>query len=327
MFILWCTIGLTSAAKEKEYECSVRHNAAFSPFEEKFTACVLRNVNYISGKGLKFTNSTIDIAYNKLKLTFVESTIESIPNSIFFNFSNLEILEMNQVGLRNIFPSSFYQAANLRVFHAYENKITSLDAYSFVEAIKLEYLDLSNNKIQSIHVEAFKGLAHLKELSLIGNRISILDEQTFEPLKALTWIWLDRNQIKIISLSLFVSNQQLKGMNLNDNKISAFSTVLLDKLPQLRFLFLAGNNCTSHKFINTVIQYNANVKKELSLCYREYRLIVPNEEEKHQLKADLHNAGKANTQCETDKAALLERLETTRQQLANLQYKNGKQQN
>lgn len=234
---------------------------------------------------------------------------------------------MNQVGLRNIFPSSFYQAANLRVFHAYENKITSLDAYSFVEAIKLEYLDLSNNKIQSIHVEAFKGLAHLKELSLIGNRISILDEQTFEPLKALTWIWLDRNQIKIISLSLFVSNQQLKGMNLNDNKISAFSTVLLDKLPQLRFLFLAGNNCTSHKFINTVIQYNANVKKELSLCYREYRLIVPNEEEKHQLKADLHNAGKANTQCETDKAALLERLETTRQQLANLQYKNGKQQN
>ncbi|XP_070507663.1 leucine-rich repeat transmembrane neuronal protein 2-like isoform X2 [Chironomus tepperi] len=323
LLILWCSIGLISGANEKEYECTVRHNTTFSQFEDRFTTCVLKNVNYISGKGLKFSNSTNDIAYNKLKITFIESNVETVPN-MFYTFTNLEVLEMNQVGLRNIFQQSFQHASNLRVFHAYENKITTLDAYSFVEAIKLEYLDLSHNKIANINVEAFKGLSKLKELSLIDNRISIIDEQTFEPLKALTWIWLDRNEIKIISLSLFVNNLNLKGMNFNNNKISAFSTILLDKLPQLRFLFLSGNNCTSQNFINTVIQYNANIKKELSSCYAEYRSIVPNEEEKYQLKNVLRDAEKANAQCETDKAALLERLETTRQQLANLQYKNEK---
>lgn len=280
-------------------------------------------MNYISGKGLRFTNTTNHLAYDRLKISFQESYVETVPN-MFYTFSNLEILEMNLVGLRNIFRQSFEHAANLRVFHAYQNKITTIDAYAFMEAIKLEYLDLSQNSIANINVEAFKGLSNLKELSLIGNRISILDEQIFEPLKNLTWIWLDKNQIKIISLNLFVTNQNLKGLNLNDNNISAFSTVLLDKLPNLRFLFLAGNNCTSNIFVNTVIASNSNIKKELSTCYQEYRSIMPNEEEKYQLKNVLRDAEKANTQCETDKAVLLERLENTKQQLANLQFKNGK---
>ncbi|KAG5672062.1 hypothetical protein PVAND_002221 [Polypedilum vanderplanki] len=320
--IFWCTIAF-SCANEKELECEVKRNQSFAQFDTKFTTCILRNINYISGKGLRLANSTNEITYDNLKVTFLESNIETVPNMIF-TFSNLEILEINQVGLRNIFPSSFQDASNLRVFHAYENKLTSLDAYSFVEASKLEYLDLSRNKITNINVEAFKGLINLKELSLIGNRISIIDEQTFEPLKSLTWIWLDRNEIKIISLNLFVKNQNLNGMNLNDNKISAFSTVLLDKLPNMRFLFMFNNNCTSNSFINTVIANNANIKKELATCYQEYRSIVPNEEEKYQLKNVLRDAEKANAQCENAKAELLTRLESTKQQLKNLQGKNGK---
>jgi hypothetical protein len=321
--ILWCSIVLSSAHDEKDWECEVKRNQSYSQFDTKFTACIVRNINFISGKGNRFGNNTTDITYDKLKVTFLESYVESVPNSLF-TFSNLEILEMNQVGLRNIFSTSFQDASNLRVFHAYENKITSLDAYAFVEASKLEYLDLSHNKIANINVEAFKGLSQLKELSLIGNRIAIIDEQTFEPLKNLTWIWLDKNEIKIISLTLFGSNLNLKGINLNDNKISAFSTVLLDKLPNMRFLFLSNNNCTSNSFINTVIAGNANIKKELAACYQEYRSIVPNEEEKHQLKNVLRDAEKANAQCENAKADLLTRLESTKQQLKSLQGKNGK---
>jgi Leucine-rich repeat (LRR) protein len=302
----------------------VKFNTSFSPFDEKFTTCELQNIHFISTKGLNFANSTNDFAYNNMRVQFLDSTIENVPPNLFYTFTNLEILQMCSVGLRNLFTQSFEHAANLRVFHAFENKLTTLSANTFLETIKLEYLDLSHNKISIIHEDAFKGLDNLKELSLINNKISILDEQTFEPLKNLTWIWLDRNDIKIISLNLFVNSQKLIGINLTFNNISAVSPILFDKLPQLKFLFFEGNNCTAQRFVNTVIANNANVKQELMTCYQEYRLIVPNEEEKFQLKNVLRDAEKANTQCETDKKALLDRLETTRQQLANLQNKNGK---
>lgn len=245
----------------------MKKNTSFAQFDEKFTTCILHNVNYITGKGLQFSNATNDIAYNNLRITFVDSHAETIPQ-LFYTFTNLEILQMNNVGLRNIFTSSFQRASNLRVFHAYGNKITLLDAHAFAEAPKLEYLDLSRNKISNIHVSTFRGLRYLKELSLIDNKISIISEDTFAPLRNLTWIWLDKNDLKVISLNLFVNNAKLIGLNLNDNYISAFSAVLLDKLPNLNYLFLHGNNCTSSSFVNTVIAQNTNIKLQLSACYQ-----------------------------------------------------------
>jgi Leucine-rich repeat (LRR) protein len=245
----------------------VKKDILFAQFEEKFTQCTLKNVHYITGKGLKFSNSSNDIAYAKMRVTFVESSAETIPQ-IFYTFTNLEILEMNRVGLRNIFTSNFQRASNLRVFHAYGNRLTKLDAHSFAEAPQLEYLDLSQNKISNIDVNAFRGCGKLRELSLTDNKISIIDEQTFAPLKNLTWIWLDRNELRIVSLNMLVSNQKLIGVNLNNNPISAFSAVLLDRLPSLKYLYMEGNNCTSNTFVNTVVAGNTNIKLQLATCYQ-----------------------------------------------------------
>lgn len=256
---------------EKDIDCEVKFNTSFAQFDEVFTQCTLKNVRYIPGKGLKFSNNTNEIAYHKMRITFADSSVETVPQ-IFYTFTNLEILEMNNVGLRNIFPASFQRASNLRVFHAYGNKITQLDAHSFIEAPQLEYLDLSRNKISNINVNSFRGCGRLKELSLIDNKISIIDEQTFAPLKNLTWIWLDGNEIRIISLNLLVHNQNLIGINLNNNEISAFSTVLLDRLPSLKYLFMGGNNCTSNSFVNTVIAGNTNIKLQLATCYQVIKL-------------------------------------------------------
>lgn len=176
----------------------------------------------------------------------------------------------------------------------------------------------------NINGDTFAGLDKLSELSLSSNRISILDEATFLPLKNLAWIWLDRNQIKIIAANLLIGNQKLQGIFAGGNKISALSPILFEKLPALKFLFLTGNNCTSSNFVNTQVSVNANVKKELSSCFAEFRTIVPDEDDKFSLKGVLRDAEKANSACESDKATLLERLETARQQLAKLQGKNRK---
>lgn len=321
--VLFAFVAIASAAKK--LDCKVK-DVSFANRPNPTATCELKYVKYIAGKNLTFNETSMNnLTYREeLRVKFIDSNLQVVPIILFEQFRRLEILEMNGVGLRNIFSHAFDRAEYLKVFHAYGNKLTTLGAFSFAGATKLENLDLSANMITNVNYEAFAGLENLKELSLSSNKIAIIDEQTFHPLKNLTWIWLDRNQIKIIAVSLLVNSQKLKGIYLNDNKISALSPILVDKLPDLEFLFLRGNNCTNENFVNTMIAKNSNVKKELATCFKEFRSIVPDEEEKFRLKNVLRDAEKANGQCETDKASLLERLETTRQQLAALQPKNGK---
>lgn len=309
-------------ASKKQLFCDLKRDIMFFPTESRMTTCELKYVKLVLGKQLRINGS--EVTYEELRVKFVESNVQAIPKILFDEFRKLEILEMNGVGLRNIYEQSFSRADSLKVFQAFGNKMTTLNGYSFKGADSLEFLDLSSNLLSNINSEAFSGLGRLKQISLSNNRISILDEQTFLPLANLTWIWLDRNEIKIIALNLLINSPQLEGIYLNDNKIKALSPILFDKLLDLKFLFLSNNNCTSKDFVNSMIAQNTNVKTELATCFKEFRTVVPDEEEKFRLKQVLRDAEKANSQCETDKAALLERLETSRQQLANLQYKTGK---
>lgn len=319
-----CIVGIVNGSSKTKIDCKIKLNTSFGTDDKKITTCELKWVKYSPGKHINFHENTSNYTYQDLRVKFVESRLLSVPLVLFSQFSQIEILEMNDVGLRNIFPDSFKGGRALKVLQAFGNRISIMQAFSFEGANNLEVLDLSDNIISNIHHEAFNGLGALKELSLSNNRLSIIDEQTFQPLTNLTWLWLDRNEIKIIAVNLLIGSQKLKGIHLNDNKVSALSTVLFDNLPDLEFLFLAGNNCTSQNFVNTKIKTNSNVKKELSKCFEEFRLVVPDEDEKYRLKQVLRDAEKANALCESDKAALLKRLEETNQQLANLQYKNGK---
>lgn len=319
--MLLCVVCVVSASK-KQLFCGLKRNIMFFPTDQRMTTCELKHVKFVPGKQLRLNGS--EVTYEELRVQFVESNVQAIPKIIFDEFRKLEVLEMNGVGLRNIFEQSFSRADSLKVFQAFGNKMTTLNGYSFKGATVLEILDLSSNLLSNINFETFSGLDHLKQLSLSNNRISILDDQVFLPLVNLTWLWLDRNHIKIVAVNLLINSPKLEGLYLNDNKIRALSPIIFDKLPDLKFLFLSNNNCTNKDFVNAKISHNSNVKTELATCFKEFRVVVPDEEEKFRLKQVLRDAEKANSQCETDKTVLLERLETTRQQLANLQYKNGK---
>lgn len=114
-----------------------------------------------------------------------------------------------------------------------------------------------------------------------------------------------------------VTNQKLIGIYLNNNKISALSTVLFDHLPELNYLFLSGNNCTSQNFVSQKIQRNSNVKKELALCFKEFRTIVLDEEEKQQFNNVVNEAENVNTKCEEEKNDLLKKIDSSRKAIEN----------
>lgn len=308
---------------QQQPECVVKYNVTSG--DQRINTCELNNVRFnLMNKPLQLKSSNVTkiLESTNIRVKFINSEVQAIPSSIFEQLRQIEMLEMGNVGLRNILQKSFENALFLKVFDAHENKLVSLSSFIFQDAQNLEVLDLSSNVISNVNHQAFAGLSKLIRLSLSDNKISIIDEETFEPLENLRWLWLDRNEIKIVSLNHLVKNQNLVGIYLNNNKISALSPILFDQIPELNYLFLAGNNCTNQNFINQKIMRNSNVKKELATCFKEFRTIVPDETQKHGLNSILDETKSINKKCEEEKAVLLGQIEEAKKRLVETKGKN-----
>lgn len=310
-------------------------DVVYYPTGEKFWTCELKNVKYDTGL-VSFSHQPKNITLNDgerdyvetiedtlKRIKFVSSSIHNIPNAIFQKFPKVEILEVFGCGLRDMNGLSLNNAENLRILMAYDNKLMTLQDYSLVHVKNLENLDLSRNQIESIHYHAFSGLENLRELSLSRNRISAIDNNIFLPLTSLKWIWLGRNKLTLASVHLFSkANINLEGVYLEHNNISAISPYLFDNLEALKFLFLNGNHCINKDFVNFNIANNINMKKDLNNCYKEYRNLVPDEEQKHNIKQLLNDVEIDHKKCEEDKEFLLESLDNI-----NLKMKSAKSTN
>lgn len=293
----------------------------YRPTSEKFWTCELKNVKYDTGlvsfthqpKNIQFFDGqreyvlTIEETVKRIK--FVSSSLNTIPNAIFQKFPKVEILDVNGCGLRDMNGLSLNNAENLKILVAYDNKLMTLLDYALVHVKNLENLDLSRNQIESIHYHAFGGLENLRELSLSKNKISVIDDNVFLPLTSLKWMWLNHNKLTLASVHLFSkANINLEGVYLNHNNISAISPHLFNNLGALKFLFLTGNHCINKDFVNFNIANNVNMKKDLNNCYKEYRNLIPGEEQQS-IKNLLNDAENNYKKCEEDKEFLLESID------------------
>lgn len=346
ILVFSCLLAVTTA--HREYECLFR-NMTYFPTASYYYTCEVKNVRVFNVSAPIFAEESVGHQLNTKidtwdpkgnhtidnhtmgnfedgdvrRLKFVSAKMSEVPRSIFKKFMQLEVLEMVGSGLRNIFQNSFEGASHLKILMAYENKLTSLFAYSFINAEHLQHLDLSSNKISHIHSLAFSGLEELKELSLAHNNLNMIEDQTFKPLVNLHRIWLNNNLMEILSMDLLATNVKLEGIYLSNNKLTAISTFLFDQLPLLKFLFLADNPCVHKIFTNSFIAHNANVKKELASCYREYKSIIPDEERERKLRKVLNDVGAAEMTCETDRNTLRQSLEKAKNELQVVEYKLG----
>lgn len=314
--------------------CTYQDVVFFSyPTSKKFWTCELKNVKYDTGlvsfshqpmnitikDGEREILLTIEEAVKRIK--FMSSSLNSIPNAIFQKFPKVEILEVFGCGLRDMNGLSLNNAENLRILVAYDNKLMTLVDYALVHVKNLENLDLSRNQIESIHYHAFSGLENLRELSLSRNKISVIDNNIFLPLSSLKWMWLNNNKLTLASVHLFSkANINLEGIYLHNNNISAISPHLFDNLDELKFLFLNGNHCINKDFVNFNIANNVNIKRDLNNCYKEYRSLIPDEEQKHSINQLLSDVEFDNKKCEEDKEFLLESLDNI-----NLKINSAKQ--
>ncbi|CRK88843.1 CLUMA_CG002679, isoform A [Clunio marinus] len=177
-------------------------------------------------------------------VSFIDSTINVVPNQIFSIFPNLDILDLVNTRIKKWNRDNLKSAKHLRRIWLAYNQIEELFDNSFIGATGLENLLLDNNKISKIGDKTFNGLSQVKSLEFQNNFIKTLSEKLLAPLKKLKELNLSENKISHFDENAFHNNGRLEFLNLASNNITVLPEKLFHSQLDLTILYLHNNQIT-----------------------------------------------------------------------------------
>lgn len=206
--------------------------------------CTMRFLPYSRDMELNVTGTHLagksDNDVNRVYIT--QSGVLYVPSPMFDIFKNVQIVEIDNVGLQFFNENSFINATKLKKFNSYRNKVQKLGGKGFVASGEsLEELLLSTNTIEEIDVDAFVGLNNLKELFILDNLIVSIPPGTFRDLKRLEYLNVGYNKLTELSGELFFGLESLKEIYLFWNKFTTLEAESFKTLPKLQTLGFHSN--------------------------------------------------------------------------------------
>lgn len=209
------------------YTCTMR----FLPYSRDLDPLNVTG-NHLVGK----TNDDV----NRVFIT--QSGVLYVPSPMFDIFKNLQVVEIENVGLQFFNENSFINATKLKKFSSLRNKVLRLGAQGFIAAGEtLQELLLSTNTIEEIDADAFVGLEQLKELFLTDNEFTLILPGTFRDLKRLEYLNLGYNQLTELNDDIFFGLESLKEIYLFWNKFTTLEADTFKNLPSLELLSFHSN--------------------------------------------------------------------------------------
>lgn len=193
--------------------------------------------------------------------------LKRIPVSIFFIFTELQIVEIKNVGLETLKQNDLKNSVHLTYLNLKSNRLKVIENSALVLAHELETLILSENEINDIENDAFKGLNKLRVLKLDRNQISVLRQGTFSGLESLEYLHLYKNKIEVIE-SGALNLPKLKEVFFGYNKITVLPDDLCSLAMSIELVEFSNNE------LKTVGEAFTNCK----------RLLIINLENNNQLK-------------------------------------------
>ncbi len=243
----------------------------------------------------------IDFSYNEItNISYLGSLKEladvNLKNNHISDCSclkGLKKLKFLDLGNNKIYDISFVEKLKkLEIISFRSNEIS--DIKFLKELYKLKWLDLSNNKI--LDYSFLKNLKELRSLDLSNNKIT--DYSFLEGLKKLETIHLNNNQIYDLSFlsilkqlkTLYLSNNQISdistlfenknliNIDLRFNKIKYISFDFLKKFPNLKSLYLHGNEIK-----NIPQEFYMGISKNCLEKVKDYLKSIEKEEDRREL--------------------------------------------
>ncbi|XP_012728550.2 protein flightless-1 homolog [Fundulus heteroclitus] len=196
--------------------------------------------------------SVLDLSYNQLTeiprdlensrnmlvLNLSHNGIESIPNQLFINLTDLLYLDLSDNKLDSL-PPQMRRLVHLQTLILNNNPLMHAQLRQLPAMVALQTLHLRNTqRTQSNMPTSLEGLTNLADVDLSSNDLTRVPECLYS-LSSLKRLNLSSNQISELSLCIDQWNQ-LETLNLSRNQLTSLPSAIC-KLSKLKKLYLNSN--------------------------------------------------------------------------------------
>lgn len=190
---------------------------------------------------LKFEEDALDEFTSLEHLNMENLGLRIQPTRLFKNLTNLKILNLKRNKLVSELES-FNGLCCLEELFLSENGIGEINPPLLATQFELRELKLDHNKLTMIrNMDTFKQLSKLMILHLNSNQIVEINARVFASLSNLKILWLDNNKLTQLDPNTFVGLSQLEELHLGFNEIDEISSGVFDALANLKQLHLNDN--------------------------------------------------------------------------------------
>ncbi|KAH8321203.1 hypothetical protein KR059_002248, partial [Drosophila kikkawai] len=154
-------------------------------------------------------------------LNYKDTKIFELQNSYFANYTNLNVLMMNNNSLQMIQSQAFKGLSHLEFLHLQNNFIRHLPPNVFHPLENIAWIDLSNNIIGYLPENAFSSDTKLKGLDLRKNRFYRIDILAGSPIRSIdNFLLSDCNKLEEVNIEIDVLNITLENSGVDYLKMS-----------------------------------------------------------------------------------------------------------
>ncbi len=133
----------------------------------------------------------------------------------------------------------------------------TLESQAFIGRKRVTSLYLNGSQIEAISNQTFNGLPELQILDLSHNFIRKLKGYEFSNLSSLHQLYLQHNRLVQIHPRTFSSLVALQELHLEGNQLAVYPVWNLQSLPELGYVFLAGNAWSCQcDFVNRFMEFS-----------------------------------------------------------------------
>ncbi|KAG4079736.1 hypothetical protein HA402_014867 [Bradysia odoriphaga] len=164
-----------------------------------------------------------------------------IDDSAFRGCSRITSLNLASNQISTVSANAFADLTALQSLYLDSNVLTTLPENVFENQDELMNLDLSFNSFTNIPAGLFRPLENLQTLYIANANIDVINSQWFENNGRLYFLYLMGNRLSI-SADSFTGLDGVQTLIMGYNGISEIPVGALSHMPNLRHLYLNGNN-------------------------------------------------------------------------------------
>ncbi|XP_030747375.1 probable disease resistance protein RPP1 [Sitophilus oryzae] len=209
-----------------------------------------------------------DKIFDNFKWLDIINCSGSLDDKTFANIPNLEVINIRNCNIEQIFDKTFLTLKCLRSLDIYKSNFP-INAKTFEHSTELETIRFLENKRPISNIKLFETLNKLNQLFFCKASDLIIAEESFLGLNNLHYLYIQNCSVEVINAKAFVNLKSLKYLFMTKNIIKQFSVEAILALKSLNNLVLYDNQSEESKPLEINYQEFENLPQLQTLCFQD----------------------------------------------------------